>query len=227
VNRKVNVSETDTIRNHQPVDDAALDFDPVKLEAQPDPVESAAPDPFDPETLRLTQGFTASVGVKKALLSIPVRKPNKAEFVRAHPSESYRLTTAVVELKEERETYIVAPALRPELTTEATFRPKLLVTAISRQNVLFLWECNLPRADGRADEWSRTMLEAVHLATTEWVRVVANQSLGAYDVFRASAQLSEPEWPETPFKELLRIAFRDRLISSLDHPVLRRLRGES
>jgi hypothetical protein len=39
-------------------------------------------------------------------------------------------------------------------------------------------------------------------------------------------QATEPEWPEVPFGELLRIAFRDRLIESLDHPVLRRLRGE-
>jgi hypothetical protein len=50
--------------------------------------------------------------------------------------------------------------------------------------------------------------------------------LGAYDVFQAQGHLSEPEWPQLPFGELLRIAFRDRYISTPDHPVLRRLRGE-
>jgi hypothetical protein len=137
------------------------------------------------------------------------------------------LPTAVVELKEERECYIVAKELRPELMTEATFRSKLLVTAMSRQGVLFLWEVNLPRENGRADEWSRTMLEAVKLAATGWVRVVANLDLGAYDIFQASAQLADPEWPEISFNQILRVAFRDRLINSLDHPVLRRLRGEA
>jgi hypothetical protein len=51
-------------------------------------------------------------------------------------------------------------------------------------------------------------------------------SLGAYDVFQASAELSDPTWPEAPFRDLLRVAFKDRFIQSLDHPVLKKLRGE-
>jgi hypothetical protein len=43
----------------------------------------------------------------------------------------------------------------------------------------------------------------------------------------ALAQLAEPVWPDLPpFGEILRIAFRDRRIDSLEHPILRRLRGE-
>jgi hypothetical protein len=52
-------------------------------------------------------------------------------------------------------------------------------------------------------------------------------ALGAYDVFQATGDLPEPEWPGLPFRELLRVAFRDRFIQSEDHPVLRRLRGEA
>ena len=73
----------------------------------------------------------------------------------AHPDASYRLQTLVLELKEDREVYLIAPALWPELATEANIKPKLLATAVNRQNVLFLWELNLPRPDGRTDEWSR------------------------------------------------------------------------
>ena len=58
------------------------------------------------------------------------------------------------------------------------------------------------------------------------MRVVANLSLGAYDVFEAGGQLGEPEWPTPTFGELLRVAFKDRFITTLDHPILRRLRGE-
>ena len=32
-------------------------------------------DPFDPASLRLSQDFAANAGVKKAILTIPVRKP--------------------------------------------------------------------------------------------------------------------------------------------------------
>jgi hypothetical protein len=185
-----------------------------------------APNPFDPANLRLSQDFSAQLGVKKALLTVPVRKPDKAWFVRAHPDEGYRLQTAVLELKEERETYLVAPALWPELAGEATFSPRLLLTAVNRQNTLFLWPIRLPGPDGKIDDWSRSALEASQLAQEQWVRMTANMPLGAYDVFVATGQHPDPRWPEQPFADLLKVAFKDRFIDSLEHPVLRKLRGE-
>jgi hypothetical protein len=38
-------------------------------------------------------------------------------------------------------------------------------------------------------------------------------------------ELSEPEWPDKPLTEILQIAFRDRIVDSENHPVVRRLRG--
>jgi hypothetical protein len=184
------------------------------------------PDPFDPASLRLSGDFAAAAGVKKLLLSVPHRKPDKTSFVRAHSDPAYRLQTYVIEMKEERELYLVAPPLWPDLSAEATFKPKMFVTAINRQGVLFLWEVNLPRSDGRVDEWSRSALEAVDMATKSWVRVVANMSLGAYEVFEATGPLGEPVWPTIPLQELLRLSFRNHYINTLNDPVLRRLRGE-
>jgi hypothetical protein len=199
------------------------DTTPTQEQAEP---QTAPLDEFDPAALRLTQEFVATAGVKKALLSVPARKPDKSWFVRVHPDPNYRLPTAVIELKEDREIYLIAPALRAELATEATFKVKMLAAAINRQGVVFLWECSMPRPDGRADEWSRTALEAVEMATKGWVRITANMSLGAYDVYQANAQLSDPDWPTATMAELLRISFKDRYINTLDHPVLRKLRGE-
>jgi hypothetical protein len=208
-------AETEAIVSRLPAVTDALD------------VGQAAPDPFDPASLRLTQDFSTGSGVKKVHLTVPVRKPEKTWFVRAHPDETYRLQTAVIELKEERgEIYAVAPALWQELASEVAFRPKLLVTAINRQGVVFLWALNLPKPDGKVDEWTRTGLEAVQLATKGWIHVYANMGVGGYEVAQPSANLSEPVWPDLPFRELLRIAFRERFVDSLDHPILRRLRGE-
>jgi hypothetical protein len=187
---------------------------------------TAAPDPFDPASLRLSQDFASSFGVKKALLTVPVRKPDRAWFVRVHPCDDYTLQTAVVELKEDRETYLVAPDLWPCLAGESTFSPRALFTAMNRQGVLFLWPVRLPGADGKVDSWSQSALEAANMARKTWVRVAANMALGAYDVYQATGDLEQPDWPETPFRELLKIAFKDRMITALDHPVLRRLRGE-
>src|SRR5262249_18899780 len=43
-------------------------FNPTEFE-QPAPAAPTGPDPFDPASLRLSQDFAASIGVKKALLA--------------------------------------------------------------------------------------------------------------------------------------------------------------
>ena len=183
-------------------------------------------DPFNLASLRLTQDFASTVGVKKLVTTIPVKKPSKEWFVRTHPDPAYWLQTAVLELKEDRETYLVAPGLWPGLTSDPTFSPRELVTAINRQGVLFLWPIRLPGADGKLDDWSRSAMDAANEAGSQWVRITANMSLGAYDVAVAASQVAEPEWPNITFQEIIRIAFRDKMISEWKHPVLRRLRGE-
>jgi hypothetical protein len=50
-------------------------------------------------------------------------------------------------------------------------------------------------------------------------------SLGAYELLAAEKLTIKPQWPEVSFQELIRIAFKDRLIADLDHPVIKRLRG--
>lgn len=196
------------------------------LEADPAPATGAAPDPFDPAALRLTGDMTAALGVKKALRTVPVRKPDKTWFVRVHNDEKYHLTTAVIELKEDRETYLVAPALRPSLAAEPTFSPRVLFTAVNRQGVPFLWSVRIAGPHEKVDPWSRSALEAANLARDGWVRVTANMGLGAYNVYQATGDLPEPEFPDAPLSELLKTAFKDRFIDTADHPVLRKLRGE-
>ena len=179
----------------------------------------------DLSQLRLSQDFAASLGVKKALLTVPVRKPAKEWFICTHAE--LRIETCVLELKEDRETYLVAPALWPELASEPTFGPRVLFGAMNRQGVFFVWPIRLPGQDGKIDDWNRSALEAATMAESRWVRVASNMSLGAYDVFVATADWPSPKWPDLPFNELLRVAFKGRVIDSLDHSTLRRLRGEA
>jgi hypothetical protein len=185
---------------------------------------SAAPDPFDPAALRLDQSFADCVGVKKLLTTVPVRKPHRQDFVRVHPAPAYRLTpAALIELKEDRETFLVTPLMAAELPGE--FVAATLYMAINRQGVVHLWPVKLPGADGKHNEWHRSAAEAAELAMDKWVRITANMALGAYEIFEAIGDLPDPAWPELPFPEILRIAFRDRIVDSFDHPVVQRLRG--
>ncbi len=175
--------------------------------------------------LRLSQNFADQAGVKRAILTIPVRKPPRQTFVRVRPGEEWRYPTLLLNLKEEREIYLVHPSLTAELGRELT--PTVLRLAIDRQGVVFLWPTRLPASDGRLDEWSRTAAEAAELAEGRWISPRANMSLGAYDVFEATGNLPDPEWPDLTLEQAIKIAFKDRFIDSPSHPVVRRLRGEA
>jgi hypothetical protein len=182
-------------------------------------------DPFDPANLRLDQSFVETSGVKKLLTTVPVRKPNGQDFVRVHPDQAYRLTSAIIELKDDREVYLVLPHIAHELPGECS--SVVLHTGINRQGVVFLWPVKLPTPDGRINQWHRSAAEAAERAMTAWLRVKADMALGAYAMFAASSTIPDPIWPTHSFKDLLKIGFRDRLVDSLDHPVIRRLRGET
>src|SRR5215471_14770606 len=136
------------------------------------------PDPFDPASLRLDPSYAETIGVRKLLTTVPVRKPNRQDFVRVHPDPLYRLTAAIIELKEDREIYLVAPHLVEALQDE--FTPAILFTAVNRQGVVFLWPTKLPGPDGKENEWHRSAREAAEKAVNAWVRIMANMSLGAY-----------------------------------------------
>ena len=182
------------------------------------------PDPFDPAALRLDQSYADTVGVKKLLTTVPVRKPNRQDFVRVHPDASYRLTpAAIIEVKDDREVYLVTPNMAPGLVGE--FSTVTLFTTINRQGTLHLWPVKLPAPDGRHNEWHRSAAEAAERAMKKWVRVTASMSLGAYEIFEASGDLPEPVWPDFSFQEILKIAFRERIVDRADHPLVQRLQG--
>jgi hypothetical protein len=69
-------------------------------------------------------------------------------------------------------------------------------------------------------------MEFVALAKKSWVRVQADMGLGAYVAYVPKVDLPDPEWPQISLRDLLKLAFRNAYIDSMDHPALRRLRGE-
>jgi hypothetical protein len=176
------------------------------------------------DQLRLDQNFAEVIGVKKLITTIPVRKPHRQEFIRIHPNDSYYFQSAILEIKEDRESYIVVKDLWTELPNEIT--PKILYTTINRQGILFLWPVRLPDETGKLDEWNRSALKAAQMGINEWIKVASNLSLGAYEVFKPAGLLPDPEWPDIEFKEILQTAFRDKIIDDINHPVLKHLRGE-
>ena len=184
---------------------------------------AAPPDPFDIASLRLNASFLETAGVKKLLTTVPARRPSPQDFVRVHPAREYRENFAMIDLKDDREDYLVRPEVLHELAGEVVF--KAVFTAVNRQGVVFLWPIRLPAPDDRKTEWPRSAREAAEMAMTRWVRVKANMFLGAYEITVAESAMADPIWPELTYQDLVRIAYRDRMVTTIDHPVVKRLRG--
>jgi len=179
----------------------------------------------DLSALKLDQSFAETCGVKKHLMTVPVRKPNRQDFVRVHPDPKFRLSpAALIELKEDREVYLVTPSMASTLPGE--FSAATLYLASNRQGVAFVWPVKLPTPDGKINPWHQSAAEAAEKAMATWVRVTANMSLGAYELFEATGNLPDPIWPEHTFSEILQIAFRGRVINTPDHPLVLKLQGQ-
>jgi hypothetical protein len=197
----------------------------TKLDENPTPDSQRAPKSIfaDLDKLRLSVSSTVLGGSVEILSKVPVRKPQKQEYVRVHPDEAMMLATAVYEDKQDREFYFVAPNMMSAMLGETT--PVILVTAMNRQKVSFLWPLKVANDNSSGNAWQESAQQGCEVAKKTWARLVADMSLGAYRIFAAQGDLSEPEWPTKPLNELLEIAFRGRVIDSEDHPVVRRLRG--
>lgn len=177
---------------------------------------------FDPRNLALTQDFVTMVGTKKEVMRVPIQRPPAQSFFSPHPDETWRIQVALIELKEERENYLVAPSLLDELHGE--WVAKVLVSCQTRQGTYFLWPIRLPGPDGRIDTWNEAALQIAQSYGGRWIRLTPNKEAGAYEIIEPITLLAPPTWPDSP-DALMTKAFRDRVISTVEHPVVKRLRG--
>lgn len=186
------------------------------------PVDQKPAAGLDLNALRLSQDFTSLAAVKKETLRVPVTRPNKQFFFWVHTDPAWRFPVATIETAEDREHFIVSPALLGELQSEIV--PKVLVTCQTRQGTIFLWPIRLPGPDGRIDTWNESAFRIVTEYSGRWLRLVSNREAGSYDAMFPIAEFPAPTWPSS-FDELLGKALRDRVINAVDHPVIQKLRG--
>src|SRR5262249_10595800 len=100
------------------------------------PPLEAGPAPFDIESLRLPQDFSALLGLQRASTTVEVRWPWREGWIRVHDDPTYHFPPPLIHLKDSGtrgECSLVIPPLCPRLKEESTFAPFQLVTAITRQ----------------------------------------------------------------------------------------------
>lgn len=178
---------------------------------------------LDPEKYRKVKApaaeETASEG---AQTTIPVRKPGSRNFFRVHPDEEYRLYDVPVVEDDNHEWHILSAELEIPEEVERFVCHVNLLTCLNHKGTLFLWPYK-----NSTNDWSKSASRIARRAVGEWVRLRADMDANCYRVETAPAELRavEPTWPKMTFDEIFNTAFEDKCIDSLDHPVMRSLRG--
>ena len=174
-----------------------------------------------------SRDFADPADVTSLVTRVPVRKPSGHTFFRVHPSNDYRYPVDLIELPDEEDTYLISSNIVSAALDEVR-KPCMLYTAITRQGTVFLWPAKLPRAGKKLVAWhTSAAAAAAEKAMKAWVRINADMDLGAYKITVARGAIPDPEWPNLSFEELIRIAFHDRQVNSLTHPLVRRYLGNS
>jgi hypothetical protein len=200
---------------------------------QNDSKEKPPYDPFAEENIKLPQEMLDEAIAHTELTIVPVQKPSDQEFVRVNPSPDYRHIAAIIEYQEEKGAeYLIHPSCVAQIKEFGIkFFLKELYLYVTKQGNFFWWPIKLPK-DGRENKWLDTARSAAEKAMKKWISVRSDTALGAYTVAVAidNDDFNAPEWPTKNGKpltknQLLSLAFKERLIMDIEHPVIRKLRG--
>jgi hypothetical protein len=182
--------------------------------------------PTHPNRFRISQNFAEHVQTRKKAVLVPMRRPDDQEWVFIPSGKEWRDSVGMLKDKANREFYVVEPELLPEISESLI--PVLLVAYVTRGGSPGLWPIRLPNEAGRLDSYNRSALEIVYGHTDEWIRVTLDESGRAYQIVEMSSkvEMPQPKLPEGGFSYLFGVAIKGNIITTLEHPLLKTLRGE-
>jgi hypothetical protein len=195
---------------HQPQDPVATTTSPPAYAAGGFSLDDFAPIDADVTPAQRTQTH------------VPVEKVKKSVFMRVHPLHTQ---TCYAMKDEDDRLLLVASSVAAHGDLAEHIGLYVLYSTIDRQGNLRIW----PVRRARPTEASFAAWDSAHAiaerAKTKWLRMQWNKAISAYDCFIAPVQPVDPEWPDFNFGDLVKQGFEGRVVSSLDHPAIRRLLG--
>ena len=201
----------------------------AKSEPKPKPADEPANDdpvdPFDIESLR-AGGAHEDFGAEEVMLSLDVRRPGPKEYFRVHPDPKYRLDVPLIphETGLDRSFYWVPPHLRAVLAEHlVVYR---IYVCSSKRQATFLWAARLPLAGSSGRKWHELAHRCAHEAMRDWGKIKGDHAAGGYSWLLAKTKHPDPVWTDKPMEELIKLAFADYIIDTLDHLVIKSLEGE-
>jgi hypothetical protein len=183
-------------------------------------------DPFDPMNLGITTDYAAAINAVVSIKPFDLRKPNDQEFFRTSPNPSQHLIVGSITDKQDMSrVYVVSHKVLDEVKAKfaKAVRGVDLVLAQTLAKAPLLWP--VPLAEDRGGKWNSSQRAACDQGKSRWTNMVSGR--GQYDCTTVHNPAAVDWNAFPPFNEILRQALTDRFIDSMDHLLLRKLRGET
>jgi hypothetical protein len=175
------------------------------------------------------------IKVKPVLSKILIGKPSKTSFFQVRGGEGFEpfeLFTYVPEKAGvDNNPYLV------QNEECQAYLEQLEVLIPAKFYLYMVYGSNIMKIDfisqktdslGNINHYHSSRMEAYEAAKDKWVRMYANQEGGFYSYAYAEDNLPGPDWPKEPInlEDALNKAFKDYIIDSLDHPIIKKLKGK-
>jgi hypothetical protein len=188
------------------------------------PSSKTTPDPFDPMNLGISTDYAAAINAQASHKPFELRKPNDQEFFRTSPLNEHHIPAASIADKQDMNRIHIVhgsslAAVRQEFPRAV--RAVELVVTQTLEGAWILWP--VPLAEDRGGKWNSSQRAACERGKTLWTNMQSDR--GQYEVTTVDNPRAAT-WDSCPAVcEILRQALSERLITSLDHPLLCKLRG--
>jgi hypothetical protein len=174
----------------------------------------------------------ALVTAKKEIVTISIeKKPAKGRYVRVRDGDGWDFSDQVFtmmqpEFQGTRKDYLlVHPSLEEFVNSKRQLRDAVrhfgLAFVVDIYGQPSYWAINLDDSS----EWGASAREIAGKLKTEWGAVYPDHGRNVLE--QPEGDLGEPSWPEGSPNEWLMKAFKDRIITSEDHPEFNKLLGKT
>ncbi len=152
---------------------------------------------------------------------LTIRTPLKPQTIHTHPSPEYRaIDLHTVRDQATDAIYAVSDELARDLVIEGKIKMAHVCMALTmtEDGVVFLWPVDLSPGSLRTSS-----LAAIQMASEHHIKVCHDEN--GCSAWQRAGSWREPPWPSVTVAEVVEAAFVGRVISSMNHPVLWKIRN--
>lgn len=187
-------------------------------------IELTAEDLSDDAIFSVTDPGVSDVPV--ILQAITKKSPSGTTYFQTHPENGLWLQVSAVfdEDSTDREFYVLPPKMVPVIPPNLV-RKVTLVPYTTLEKRIGVWPIKHAQDPTRKTSWEITALDVCKQAQGQWVRKV---NAGSHWNVAVGKQSDLPWWPEGFDRSMISdLALKANMVTSVQHPIVQRLRGLS